>query len=187
MGLFSAGAGATNNKTQEQIVGQPEPAYGLLSSTITMTERRIATRYYHIQLSNQRRYRFPAAHQAQIMIIRLEILGPDQQPQGVWQQPLPLRWRYQETDPNTARTVGPAVEADLFYVTEKSSLHLAPMILPSNFPGSYETAVRLWVTLQARSLETESKPIRVQIAWDGQWERGEAEMAKHLLLCVSEG
>jgi hypothetical protein len=170
--------------TQEQ--KESIEQYGSVrTGSSVFTERRIATRYYHIKLSNQQRYRFPPAHQAQIMITRLELLGPDQQPQGVWQQPLPLRWRYQETDPATTRTVGPAVEADLFYVTEKSSLHLTPMILPTNFPASYETAVRLWVTVQARSLETDSKPIRVQIAWDGHWEPGETEMAKHLVVSTA--
>ena len=167
----------------ESSVVSGSQSYLLLGST--MKERRIAARYYHVRLSNQGRARFPSAHQAQVMITRLELEGPDRQPQAIWQQPLPLKWRYQEVDPATTRTVGPDVEADLFYVTEHSSLQLTPMIQPNNFRSTYQTATKLWVTLQARSLETDSEPICVQIAWDGQWEAGEAEMARHLIVGIA--
>ncbi|MGH8336784.1 MAG: hypothetical protein ACRETL_08215, partial [Gammaproteobacteria bacterium] len=39
----------------------------------TITEQRVATRYYHVRLSNHGRNRFPAARQAQVVITRVEI------------------------------------------------------------------------------------------------------------------
>jgi hypothetical protein len=62
----------------------------------------------------------------------------------------------------------------------QSALELAPMIVPNNFPNRYTNHAHFWVTLQARSLEADSAPLRLYVAWDGVWEAGETEMAQHL-------
>jgi hypothetical protein len=38
------------------------------------------------------------------------------------------------------------------------------------------------VEVKAQSDETESPPIRVKLAWDGQWSDDASEMAKHLVV-----
>jgi hypothetical protein len=69
-------------------------------------KREIKTRYYHLKLRNE--VRLSPASQAQILIVSLEEAGPDGLPQVVFNAPeLPLRWRYQEFNPATSRTIGP--------------------------------------------------------------------------------
>jgi hypothetical protein len=110
----------------------------------------------------------------------VESPGPDQLPQAVYSATLPLKWRNQEADPRPSRTIGADDFADLLYVNEGGSLYLTPMIIPNNFPLRHIGATMLWVTVQALSIEADSELLRLQIAWDGQWDLGEAEMTKHL-------
>lgn len=68
---------------------------------------------------------------------------------------------------------------------EDGLLFLTPMVFPNNFPSHYEKAVIFWVTVQARFTQGASKALRLRIAWDGKWERGEAEMARPLQISVA--
>jgi hypothetical protein len=62
----------------------------------------------------------------------------------------------------------------------RNQLHLMPIIEPSNFQRSYYTGTRFWVTVIATSNEIDSLPLRLEVAWDGQWNAGESEMGQHL-------
>jgi hypothetical protein len=42
------------------------------------------------------------------------------------------------------------------------------------------------VTAIARGLDCESNQIRLRIEWDGEWEFGDDEMAKHLVITVED-
>lgn len=162
-----------------------------------LQERATNTRYYHVLVKNVSAARFPIAREAQVVITQLETQGPDGQPQPAFIGVLPLRWAHQEVDPTPSRSVGPERIADLLRILEDGNLgaatlsdrpagdpalELTPMIYPNNFPHRYTGPTHLWVTVQARSLEADSPPLRMEIAWDGQWETGEAEMARHLHL-----
>jgi hypothetical protein len=150
-----------------------------------LRQRTVQTRYYHVKLSKSGRFRFPAAREAQVLITHVELPGPDGLPQMAYSVPLPLIWQYAALHP-TSRTIGPDAIADLLYVREDDqSLRLTPMVFPNNFPGHHTTAARLWVTLQARSIEANSRSLRLEIAWDGQWDAGEAEMRRHLRVAVA--
>ena len=143
------------------------------------------TRWYHIRLTNESRARFPAAHDARVMLVRVEKPGPaDGPPQVIYQGALPLRWQHQETDPALRRTIGPEAVADLLFVSEHCIVNLTPLLIPNNLPANLTGEMKLWVTLQARSTEADSNVLRVEIAWDGQWDTGEEEMARHLVLRV---
>ena len=150
-----------------------------------LQESEIETRWYHIRLTNESTARYPAAKETQVVLSRVEKPGPaGGPPQAIYEGALPLRWQHQETDPALRRTVGPEAVADLFFVNAKGFLYLTPIIIPYNFPGEHRGQTKLWVTLQARSVEVDSNALRVEIAWDGQWDRGEEEMAKHLQVTV---
>ena len=146
-----------------------------------LREEKVESRYYHLRLVNEKRLN--VAREAQIVITSIEEKGPDGRPRGAYTVPLPLSWQYQHLlDPSPHRTVGAqAYIADLLFVRD-DGLFLTPIFMPNNFPGRFDKAVIFWITLQARSIETESLPLRLQISWDGKWERGEAEMAKHLVI-----
>jgi hypothetical protein len=61
------------------------------------------------------------------------------------------------------------------------------MIHPNNLNVSRAKASIMVLTLQAQGTEGESLPIRIKIAWDGQWDKGEVEMRKHMVVEELEG
>src|SRR5262249_18997560 len=109
----------------------------------------------------------------------IEIVGPDGRPQLAAVGPLPLGWKFPMLHPLN-RTVGDDAIADLFFVLEGKPLEFVLPVVPNNFPHLHEPPVKLWATVQARSIEGSSNPLRLEIAWNGRWELGEAEMAKNL-------
>jgi hypothetical protein len=139
--------------------------------------RTAKARYYHVRARNLSRA--PAAHDVQIVITRIETVGPSGLPQAAYTGPLPLTWRHAQLHP-VARTVGPDADADLFFVLENKPLEFVPMLTPNNFPIRHDGPVQLWVTIQARATEGDSAPLRLHIAWNGKWAEGEAEMGRHL-------
>jgi hypothetical protein len=145
--------------------------------------RQRKARYYHLRVSNRRR--FPVAHETQLAIEAIEMPGPDGTPHVVYRGPVPLTWRHQSLYP-TARNVGPAAEAHLFAIDEDDDLKLMPLVVPNNFVQKQRGPMRMWVTVAAHALECDSQPVRVAIAWDGKWEAGEAEMLKHVRFTASE-
>jgi hypothetical protein len=99
----------------------------------------------------------------------------------VFPEEVELTWVRQEILP-LAPDIGRNAKADasLLYVRDDGVLSFTPLVFPNHFPRPPSGRVDYWVTLQARSLETESKLVRLKIAWDGQWDPGEKEIANHL-------
>ena len=139
----------------------------------------IPARYYHVRVRNPRSY---PATEVQILLTRLDVRRPDGKPQKMHTGALPLGWKFQAPHPET-RTIGRATvaDADLFFVCP-DFLQLTPIILPFNLSAMMQGEVHIWLTLVARGLECESKPLRLRIDWDGKWERGDTEMGRHLTI-----
>jgi len=95
-----------------------------------------------------------------------------------------MRWRHQEVFP-LARTIGADADCDLLSVVEDGWLELSALIRPFNLQARRHEPCKLVLTLEARSNEANSVPLRVAVHWDGRWERGETEMARHLVLDVA--
>jgi len=144
-------------------------------------ERSVNARYYHLHVRNTRN--FPAATDVQVLITRIEIPGPSGDPQLAYVGELPLRWRHQEIYP-ILRKIDRATDADLFYVTDELLLRFTPLLVPNNFVAEYRGPSRFWITAVAHGTEAASNVIRIEVAWDGQWDPGEAEMQRHLTIRV---
>jgi hypothetical protein len=144
----------------------------------------VQARYYHLRLSNRK---FARASEAQVSIVRIEQEGPNRQPQTVYTVVLPLEWQNRALDPRPWRTVGSRPHAADLLCARPDGIYLTPMITPNNFPGFYPSGnhVLFWVTVQALAIEAASRPLRLEIAWDGVWELGTAEMARHLIISAS--
>ena len=143
-----------------------------------------AARYYHLTVRNARRW--PVAHDVRILITRLETPDPGGVPTTVWTGEIPLQWEHAQINP-ASRSLGRPARADLAVVAEdttrgRNELHLLPVIEPANFQRSYYSATHIWVTMIATATETDSAELRLEIAWDGQWNAGESEMARHLVI-----
>jgi hypothetical protein len=139
--------------------------------------RQELARIYHVEVLNEARW--PPATQVQIFLVRVEEFGPDGNPTVTWAGELPMRWRLQEINP-LLRTVGASAQCDLLSAVKGKWIELLPLITPNNLVARRRERSDLVVTLQARSTEGSSPFLRIRIAWDGDWEDGELEMARHL-------
>jgi len=141
--------------------------------------RQESARYYHVRVSNLARW--PSATQLQVFLIRIEVPGPDGELILEWAGDIPLRWKFQEIQP-ISRTVGLSADCDLCSVIKGKWLELHPLIVPNNLTARRNKKTDMVVSLQARSNEGESPIRRFRISWDGQWEDGESEMTRHLVI-----
>lgn len=138
-------------------------------------------RYYRVRVSNQ--VRWPKATQARVQLIRLEEPGPDGQLLLKWTGQIPLEWTHQQIVP-FERTIGPDASCDLCSVVKGKWLKLHPLIMPANLAdlALRRSAADITVNLQVTSSEADSGIYRFRMAWDGQWNDGETEMAQHLVV-----
>jgi hypothetical protein len=141
-------------------------------------------RYYHLHISNDRRLWSPADH-VPVFLIRIEEPDAEGLFQLVWSGDVPMRWRDQEFFP-VMRTIGPAAHADLCCVGEDKWLRLLPLFAPRSLETIKRGSCRIAASVQARSSRVDSPITRVDIAWDGLWERGDSEMRRHLKIKVME-
>jgi hypothetical protein len=134
-------------------------------------------RYYHLRVSNRRRW--SPATDVQVCLTRIEEPGRDGHTQVTWVGNVPIRWRDQELVP-LLRTLGSAADCDLCRVEKSKGLFLMPLILPNNLIAHRSGKCHLVVHLQARSNQADSEVVRIGINWDGRWENGDKEMQQHL-------
>ena len=141
--------------------------------------RQESARVFHVEVANS--VRWPNATQVQVFLIRVEDFGPDGKPTVSWDGELPMRWRLQEINP-LLRTVGAPAQCDLLVAVKGKWIELQPLVTPNNLDARREGKTDVIVTLQARSAEGFSPFLRLRISWDGQWDDGELEMTRHLVI-----
>ena len=137
--------------------------------------------YYHLKVHNSRTW--VSATHVQLRLIRIEALGPDSQPQIVWDGDIPIRRRHQEFYP-TESVIGSTVHYDLCAVVNTSppTLSLMPIVQANNLPIQWKGVTHFVASFQMKSAERDSEIVRVQVDWDGKWEGGDTEIRKHFKL-----
>ena len=186
--------GVATTETISTIVGSgTAAASGMVPSQVQLSQVQQYSRparYYRLIVSTARRW--PVAHDVRILVTRLERPDPGGVPTTVWTGEIPFRWERAEIHSATrtlgrpARTDFAVAAQDLEVSERQNQLHLLPVIEPNNFQRSYYAATQFWVTVIATSNEADSYPLRLEVAWDGQWDAGEAEMGQHLKIRPSE-
>ncbi len=169
--------------------GEPGRIRNLSFEQSEPRERWEDARYYHLRVSNKRRW--SPAHNVQVFLVRMEEPGPDGDLQLTWIGDVPMRWRNQEYFPVT-RTIGAPADCDLCGVArgrrndagEEVRLDLLPLIIPYSLNARRQERSLMVLSLQARSEQADTGILRVQIAWDGRWEDGAQEMQRHLVVRV---
>ena len=141
--------------------------------------RSIDSRYFHLRVENRHRY-FAPAHDVQVIVMAVEEIGRDGTARLIQAAPVVLTWRFPEINALTTRTIGPPAEADIMYVNGDNVAQFLAYIMPNNFPGRHVKPFELRITAIARSIEVDSKPIRLLINWDGQFDAHESKIGYHL-------
>jgi hypothetical protein len=149
-------------------------------SEIVPQNNGMKARYYHLRVRNVRG-RLPAAHEAQVLITRVEKEDAAGQPIIEFGETVPLGWIRGEVFP-LSRTIGPAADASLLWVREDGAFQFEPLVWPNHFPKLVQRAAKFWVTVQVQSIEAESAPLRLRIIWDGKWHSGAREIKEHLVV-----
>jgi hypothetical protein len=139
-------------------------------------------RYYLMRVRNPRR--IPPAHEVQLVLTRLERSGAHG-PEILFDEIMPFGWIRQELSPLLTRKIGPDALSALFFVQEDDVLRFTPaaassgvIIVYPHFHYNHQAPVTLWVTLQAVSVEADSRPIRLKIEWNGPWHAGKSEIER---------
>jgi hypothetical protein len=141
-------------------------------------------RYYLVSARNPTR--FPMAHNAQLVLTRVEQPDAAGKPYLAFNEILPLAWQRDPTGRLLTRTIGPKAVADLFFVQDDGLLQLpiTPAVTPNHFPAVHKGNTTLWMTLQAVADEADSPPVRFRIDYNGQWHAGEAEMGRNVTVSI---
>ena len=168
--------------------GQPQTLAATVPDTTSgaTSVQIVPGRYYHVRVTNRTAH--PEAREVEVLLTQLDIQGPDGNPQTVFSGAIPLGWQHYDI---RSRTIGRSTiaNADLFAVHAglsggQPTLFFVPKIQPIDFPAQMIGAQHFWLTLIARGLNGESNPLRLRVDWDGGWDRGDAEMAKRLMIAV---
>ena len=155
-----------------------------LGERVQQTPSDLYARYYHLRVRNERPRQFPA-HEARVLITRVEIPGASGQPKPVFRESVPITWVRQELYGTViSRTIGPDETVNLLWVREDGWFQFEPVFPPPNhFPEAIQKGpANFWVTVQVQSIEADSEPYRFRVAWNGKWESGEKEIANNLVV-----
>jgi hypothetical protein len=125
------------------------------------------TWWYHVRVENANR-QFSTAHQVQILLLEVAYDGVIK-----WSDEVPLGWRHSELQHPEMRKVGPPAMSDIFSITKCTDgrvlFDIATKIKTSATPPSVNNKCKITLTLQARSVEMDSKKLMINIDWDGNW------------------
>ena len=145
------------------------------------------SRWYHVQVRNLRRTYAPA-RETQLYLISVEVPNAVGAYVQQWAGAIPLKIRDRGVV-LVGSTIGPPIEYDLCSVYRETAVggprffQLHPVIEPPNVTVNTDQPYKARLTLQARSIETDSEPFRVEIVWDGQWADDSDQMAtNHLII-----
>lgn len=142
-------------------------------------------RYYHARVNNRRRIS-PANH---VQVLLLQVEEPDASGvfSSIWVGEMALRWR-QSAHAGFFRIIGSPAEIDLLSAvqgieqSEGKWVELHPAIPIGNLEYRKRQGFHWRLKLQARSDESDSIPLNVDISWDGVWAEDPSEMKRHLVV-----
>ena len=134
--------------------------------------------WYHVEVDNKTRW----SPITGVHIFLLSIEAPDASGKfkPVWEGYAPLGWRH-EPDPNP-KTLGHSAECDLCHILKNPlEVRLSP-IIKGQVPERFTEPFKFVFTVQARGVEGDSDPRRLEISWNGKWSDDRDEMKRHLVV-----
>lgn len=140
--------------------------------------------WFHIKVAN--RWRWFSAHEVQVFLTSVEEPDSADQYQTVWVGEIPLKWANGLPSVLT-KTVGAEGTCDLCSVhfapeLEAPEFTLHPLIWPFALPIRRSGKTHLRLTVQAKSVEADARPVQIKVDWDGTWSEDREEMARKLVV-----
>ena len=151
----------------------------------TPRQNRTTAIYHHIRVENGVSWwpKWSPAKAVRVVVVAISKRGPDQK-----FHPEPLAYEYQLTwSPAEFHELFPTIsdndQCDLGYLDQHATeFKLAVYVAPFNFPGVVAANEAIRVTVVAKAHNGQSKPLVVEIAWDGVWSADPTQMKKHLVV-----
>ncbi len=138
------------------------------------------TRFYHLRVTNKRRS--APAKNVRVVLTGLARTSADQAFAIVpLSGSLQLTWQFPGISPQYP-VVGPDHSCDLGHVESDSGFSLSMYVTPNNFQGKIRGNERMRVEIRAVADNGESKPLILEVAWDGNWSEDTVEMRRHLIV-----
>jgi len=139
-----------------------------------------AVRYYHLRVANSRKW--SPAHNVRVLLTKIFQPAAD----GRWVDrsfsgPLQLTWQFPQFHVRFP-FIGPDDISDLGCIVKGHQFAITPYVVPNNFNGYVGPNQRIKVEVIAVADNGQSKPVLIEIAWDGNWSDDTAEMSRHLVV-----
>jgi len=141
------------------------------------------SRWYHVQVRNKRR--FARARDAQVCLVAVE----EQNAAGEYVPrttgAIPLAPRHAGVAA-PSRVLGSPIQWDLCALYrdlgEGPVFRLTTVIAPADITVVSRQAFKMVVHLQARTIEVDTKVLRLELSWNGKWSDDTSEMKNHFVI-----
>jgi hypothetical protein len=163
-----------------QLWSKPRLAISLHDPVFNTTRAGKGAWYYLISVANSRRSS-PAPN------TRLLLTGVwKKDPTGSWYErvfsgPIQVLWRWQHVSPQFP-TIGPETLATFGWLREDELFRLQLYLYPNNLQESIPADEPTQLVFRAVSDTAESKPLTVEVAWDGIWVEARDQIANHCVV-----
>jgi hypothetical protein len=135
-------------------------------------------RNYHLLVINNRK-RAPA-HNVQVFLTKIFRSAADGSlVDRSFSGPLQLTWQFPENHPQSL-LIGPKRVCDLGRIIKGEPFELMLYFTPISFERYVAATQKIQAEVLAVADNGESEPIRIEIAWDGNWSDDTVEMSDHL-------
>jgi hypothetical protein len=140
------------------------------------------TYFFHLKIRNRRVW--SPAKDVRVLVERIARRGPDG---SFFAEPLvypvPLAWTPSELG-DFQRTIADTETCDLGFLDQNAeAFKLSVLFAPGNFKGYVRADRAIHVRIVALGQNvTSSRPLFLEIAWDGRWTTDRDEMRKHLVI-----
>jgi len=146
----------------------------------SLSSKGVKLRYYHLSVRNNRRH--CPAHNVRVLLKGFSRPDADGHfRKSDFTGAVQLMWQFAQTVPQFP-TIGPEMVCDLGYIPSEDRFRLATIIYPIKLDPSVKPNEKVRLTLQAVSDEKESKPLSLEISWDGLWSEDTEQMRRHLVI-----
>ncbi len=141
---------------------------------------RTATRYLHLEVSNGRRWNH--INGVIVRITKIErICG---EISSIYDTgPLPLKYQFsKEIEGSPPPVIGPPRFCDLGHLTQGKNFRLDTEFVPASCDTELRANEKMRLTIVAIGDTAESRPLQLELSWDGTWHDDDDLMEKSLLV-----
>ncbi len=162
-----------------QWFSRPQITLSLIEPNLTSTNQQVMGWYYLLKVESTR----PAPN-GRVMLTRIFKRRPDDSwIEQRFSGPTQVLWQWPDIMPMSSNFGPSGLNATFAAVLQDTGvIELRMYWFPNNLPRKIEPNDPTRLCFKAVSDMAESNEVTIEIAWDGQWFEGRAEMAEHLII-----